>query len=160
MQRNGLKTHLSPPRLSTFKRRGGGSRIWGASFRRLRLKSPDQRFTGGLDFHCLSSFNPVGPFHVVSPFAPFPSLPPIPHLAMWQGPFPLASPRSVQVVLSPISSSTHRPSLLVPCRVSPPPQHLPPCTFTPALPVVSTCVLSISSDIPHPLSRLPPPFSP
>jgi hypothetical protein len=64
-----------PPRLSTFKRRGG-VRNRGCSFRRPRSRSPDQRLRRGPDLLSCLVFNPCGPFsrHDIS-LSAFPLLP-------------------------------------------------------------------------------------
>jgi hypothetical protein len=56
---------LDPPRLSTFKRRGGGGctpESRGALLQWLQSESPDQRCIGNLDLPRLSSFNQRGSF--------------------------------------------------------------------------------------------------
>jgi hypothetical protein len=70
-----MKTIPDPPRLSTFKRRGG-VRNRRCSFRRPRSSSPDQRLRHGPDLLSCPVFNPHGPAsrHVI--FLPAFPLPP------------------------------------------------------------------------------------
>jgi hypothetical protein len=69
-----MKTIPDPPRLSTFKRRGGGgSGIAYAAFRRPRSRRPDQRRSCSPALLSCPVLNQCGPSPVMSsPFPPFP----------------------------------------------------------------------------------------
>jgi hypothetical protein len=149
---NGARGDSGPPPLAFLPLSGGGGfRIQGASFRRLRLKRPDQWRVGDLDLFLLSAFNQRGPFPVMSACGPSSLLPSVLLLAMMRlapsSPSSSFDTRPLPLFwsmwpLPPISLSTHhlchvscslRLLSSAICLPLPPLSHLIASYFTPAV---------------------------
>jgi hypothetical protein len=119
-----------PPRLSTFKRRGGGVRNPGCIFPTAAMGEPRSTAHRRSRLPRLSLFKPAWSLPRHAAFCASSLLATFPHLAMWQGPFPLASPRPPAMCLSTSTHSHHLPCVPFPPRQ--PPTKCVHCVSSPA----------------------------
>jgi hypothetical protein len=120
-----MKNIPDPPRLSTFKRRGGGSGIPYAASRRLRSRHPDQWRSCSPTLLSYPVLNRCGPSsrHFILPSA-FPLLPCVIHSPLLLGPHgsPFFPPSTHYLPRVPfLHTSTSRPKASPLAPVFPPP---------------------------------------